>query len=366
MLASYAICSARSRGRSFSELEHPHRTCFQRDRDRIIHSAAFRRLEAKTQVYIGDSNDYYRTRLTHTIEVAQIARTIARTLAVNEDLAEAIALAHDLGHPPYGHAGEAVLNELMADYGGFEHNHQSLRTVDYLEHPYPSFRGLNLSYETRRGLAKHQTRYDHALATDEFEAGQASLEGQIADLADAIAYNSHDLDDAMACGFIGEEDLKPIRLYQRIREAFLRQFPDSHRFARQLRCAKAVIDTLVTDCLGETVRRLTQWQPQSPQDIAQAPDRMAALSTQSQEELAELEVFLLNRVYLQPRVRLAGERARLELSSLFEVFVADTSQLPIRYQQRLKEQGTHRVVCDYLAGMTDRFCQRVFQQLTGE
>jgi len=189
-LAVYAVFSADSASRRYPELEHPWRTCFQRDRDRVIHCSAFRRLDAKTQVFMDLSSDYYRTRLTHTIEVAQIARTMARILAVNEDLAESAALAHDLGHPPYGHCGESVLNELMADHGGFEHNRQSLRIVEYLEHPYPAFRGLNLTYETRLCLAKHQTNYDNPDELEEYGSGYAVLEGQIVDVADAVAYKS--------------------------------------------------------------------------------------------------------------------------------------------------------------------------------
>ena len=363
-LAAYAMASGESRLRRFDEPEHLYRTCFQRDRDRIIHSAAFRRLEAKTQVFLDPSSDYYRTRLTHTIEVAQIARTIARILYLNEDLAEAAALAHDLGHPPYGHCGETVLNELMAEHGGFEHNRQSLRIVEYLEHPYPAFRGLNLTYETRECLAKHETRYDSSDVPDEYGSGQAPLEGQIADLADAIAYNSHDLDDALACDLISEKDLAAVAIYKTVKSRITEQFPQAHRFARQLRCAKAVIDLLVADALEETARRLREAAPSSAEDVRRTPRKLVALSPAAHSQLTELEKFLGKRVYGHHLVTRAQEQAQRELRYLFGAFVATPSLLPQRYQQRLEEQGIHRVVCDYLAGMTDRYCHWCFEHPT--
>ena len=362
-LASYAVLASASRGRRYDEDEHPRRTCFQRDRDRVIHSAAFRRLEAKTQVFLGEKSDYCRTRLTHTIEVAQIARTMARILAVNEDLAEAVALAHDLGHGPYGHCGEAVLNELMAGHGGFEHNRQSLRLVEYLEHPYPKFRGLNLTFETRWCLAKHETRYDHPEETAEYGPGWAPLEGQIADLADAIAYNSHDLDDALACGLIEESDLADVVLYETARQSFERDFPATHRFARQLRCAKAIIDILITDAVEETGRRLQELKPRDVADVCQAEEKVVALSGRAAQQLAQLEEFLMERVYHHRQVVDDVRRAETQLRALFGAYLENPSLLPERYRQRFDEQGVHRVICDYLAGMTDRFCRQSYARL---
>jgi len=362
-LAPYAAAATDSRGRLYLEPEHEYRTCFQRDRDRIIHSAAFRRLEAKTQVFLDAASDYYRTRLTHTMEVAQIARTMARTLSLNEDLAEAAALAHDLGHPPYGHTGEAVLNELMSEHGGFEHNRQSLRIVEYLEHPYPAYRGLNLTYETRECLAKHQTRYDMPEPLDEFGAGFAPLEGQLADLADAIAYNSHDLDDALACGLIRESDLDSIAIYQKQKQQIEKQFPQAKRRARQLRCAKSIIDILVIDALTETSRRLEKLNPRCLDDIRHSEEKIIAHSQNGLALLNELEEFLMNQVYLNPEVEKAQQQARGELETLFQAYLHDPGLLPQRYQERLDDQGTPRVVCDYLAGMTDRFCRSQFEAL---
>ena len=363
-LASYAVAAADSRGRQHSEPEHEYRTCFQRDRDRIIHSAAFRRLEAKTQVFLDAASDYYRTRLTHTMEVAQIARTMARILSLNEDLAEAAALAHDVGHAPYGHSGETVLNELMAEHGGFEHNRQSLRTVEYLEHPYPSFRGLNLTYETRECLAKHETRYDTPEPSEEFDEGFAPLEGQVADLADAIAYNSHDLDDALACGLIQEDDLASIAIYQKQKQRIERQFPDAKRHARQLRCAKGIIDILVLDALEEAGRRLEKFNPRTLEDVRQGDTKIISPSQTGSTQLEELEKFLFARVYTHPRVRRAQQQARRELETLFQAYRHDPGLLPLRYHDRFDDQGLPRVICDYLAGMTDRFCHSRFEALS--
>ena len=362
-LAPYAQKAAQSRGRRHPEPQHPYRSCYQRDRDRVIHSAAFRRLEAKTQVFLDPASDYYRTRLTHTMEVAQIARTMARILSLNEDLAEATALAHDLGHSPYGHSGEAVLDELMAGKGGFEHNRQSLRIVEYLEHPYPSFRGLNLTYETRECLAKHETRYDQGQAAQEYQGGWAPLEGQLADLADAIAYNSHDLDDALAADLISEERLEQVEIYQILQSRVNQAFPHARRQARQLRCAKELIDILVIDALEEAQRRLTETRPGSVAQVREAPCKLITLSEKGSQQLVELELFLNETVYNHPQVRRAQGQARVELESLFNLYLKKPELLPIGYRRRLTEQIPHRVICDYLAGMTDRFCHSLYEQL---
>ena len=363
LLAPYAQAAADTQGRRHAEPQHPFRTCFQRDRDRVLHCAAFRRLEGKTQVFLDPESDYYRTRLTHTIEVAQITRTLARILGLNEDLAETVALAHDLGHPPFGHAGEMVLNRLMAGHAGFEHNRHGLRVIEYLEHPYPAFRGLNLTFETRQCLVKHRTAYDLPQPSDEYGTGQAPLEGQIADLADAIAYDSHDLDDALAAQLITEHDLAQVRIYQHLKEHFARQFPQAKRVARQLRCAKGLIDMLVTDALQETADRLEKHQPCCVDDVRRAAGPLADLSAERRQCVTELERFLLERVYKHPAVAQAQHRAQDQLEHLFTAYLQRPELLPDRYRQRLDEMGPHRVVCDYIAGMTDRFCLHLHHQL---
>ncbi len=361
-LAPFAVTCASSRGRTHDEAEHPLRTAFQRDRDRIIHSSAFRRLEAKTQVFVDRQEDYFRTRLTHTLEVAQIARTMARALAVNEDLAETVALAHDLGHPPYGHSGEAVLHRLMGGHGGFEHNAQSLRVVEYLEHPYPAFRGLNLSYETLECMAKHESRYDQPGLQDRFGRGQAPIEGQIADLADAIAYNSHDLDDALVSHIIKESDLQDIELYRKLRDEFQQRYPRTHEIARQIRCAKGLIDLLVTDALEEGTRRLQSHQPKSLDSVRAAPDKFICLSASVREGLDQLADFLMERVYHHPDVVASQKKAQGQIERLFDHFLREPGALPDRYRQRLDELGVHRVICDYIAGMTDRYCREHYEK----
>ena len=359
-LAACAISSSQSRGRVHPETEHPYRTCFQRDRDRVIHASAFRRLEAKTQVFFDPAEDYPRTRLTHTIEVAQIARTLARILNVNEDLAETAALAHDLGHPPYGHCGEAVLDELMADFGGFEHNAQSLRVVTWLEHPYPQFRGLNLTWEVRDCLAKHESRYDRPDLAEDYGAGNASLEGQIADLADSIAYNSHDLDDALFYHLITEDDMMQVPIYRLLKEQFDQDYPQAHQFARQLRCAKRLIDYFVSDVIDESTRRLETHLPEDAQAVRTCPVKCIALSAQGNEHLDLLAEFLFQKVYEHPDVTRAQQQSRRELQFLFKCFCDDPKKLPPRYAARINDQGRHRVICDYLAGMTDRFCHQLY------
>ena len=362
-LADYAVLSSDSPGRCFEEPEHKYRSCFQRDRDRILHSASFRRLEAKTQVFGDTGTDYFRTRLTHSIEVSQVARTLARALGVNEDLTEAAALAHDLGHPPYGHCGEAVLDELMKGFGGFEHNRQSLRVVDYLEHPYPNFRGLNLCFETRNCLAKHETRYDLPDILDEFGTGQNSLEGQIADLADSIAYDSHDLDDSLAAGLIKEEDLRDIELYEDVKEVVQELYPEAHKFARQLRCAKLIINQMVGDALENAEKNLIAIAPKTLQDIKNADRKIVVLSDSKQRKLRQLENFLYDRVYKHPTVAQARSRASEEIGFLFEQYVSYPALLPKRFRERLDEMSPERIACDYISGMTDRYCKENYRKI---
>jgi len=371
--APYAVTEANSHQRSFATAKHPYRDDFQRDRDRIIHSQAFRRLEGKTQVFMPGVNDNYRNRLTHSIEVAQIGRTIAKVLRVNETLTEAICLAHDIGHSPFGHAGEAVLNELMSEYGGFEHNRQALRIVDLIEHPYPDFAGLNLMFETRLGLALHSSPYDkpggdRGAEYEEFAdfAGfmNCSLEGQAADVADRIAYNCHDLEDGMRGGLISEAMLAEsgVELF-----ALAQQWVGAERigdsFIRNTRTAKAIIDILVSDCIRASEEKIRASGVSSPADVYCIGERLICLSEQAERMLCELERFLLENMYQSEQVgRVCGDIERW-LSGLFERLCEEPELMPRYFRGFIASQGLQRAVCDYIAGMTDRFCLAMYRRL---
>ena len=355
-LAPYAARAAEAR-REHREPEHDLRTAFARDRDRIIHCAAFRRLEAKTQVFPSRKTDHQRTRLTHTFEVAQIARSLARALGLNVDLAEAIALAHDLGHPPFGHTGERALAELMAACGGFEHNRHSLRVVEVLEHPYPDFRGLNLTYEVREGLARHGTDYDAPPPDPRFAHPQPSLEARVVDLADPIAYNSHDLDDAMAAGLIDETMLDGVHLWRRLHTETRRRFPDAHAIAQRQRTVKALIDWSVHDVLKESAARIQKANPRGLDDVRNAPHRLADFSPAGKAAIEQLQSFMLQRVYRHPLMLERDEKVREQIGRLFEAFVRRPELMPNRWSARIADQGPHRVACDYIAGMTDRYAE---------
>jgi len=362
-LAPYAVHEAAAGPRAHAEPPHPYRTCFQRDRDRIVHCTAFRRLDFKTQVFVPHEHDHYRTRMTHTLEVAQIARTLGRALRLNEDLIEAVALAHDLGHPPFGHAGEAVLDELMADHGRFEHNRQSLRVVDYLEHPYPQFRGLNLTAVVRECLAKHETRYDAPICREFDNALLPPLEGQIVEQADEIAYTSADLEDAMAAGWIGPGDVEALALWRLAWARAESADPEARPIHKRIRACKAVVAVLADDLLTATAAEIACLALDSPDAVRQAPRRCAAFSAEVSRALAEMHEFLMGRVYFHPANVRQDQQARKVIRGLFEAYVADASLLPQRYQRRIETDGLHRVVCDYLAGMTDRFCRRQYERI---
>ncbi len=364
-LSGCALRAADAGARAFAEPEHPYRTCYQRDRDRILHCSAFRRLDYKTQVFVPHEQDHYRTRLTHTLEVAQVARTLARALGANEDVAEAVALAHDLGHPPFGHAGEAVLNELMAEHGRFEHNRQTLRVVDVLEHPYPAFHGLNLTQGVRRCLAKHQTRYD-APAIQEFDDGLlAPLEGQLVDLADEIAYTSADLYDALATGWVHLDQLQELQLWRRAWARTEQAIPAAHEAHKRIRTCAAVLSILVDECLAETKRRIARMNLRTPADVQSAPRRCAAFGEGLAHTLEELQQFLLECVYRHPLARAHQGQARKIISELFQAYLGSPALLPARYRERIEEHGLHRTVCDYVAGMTDRFCRAERARIAG-
>ena len=352
-LAACASREADSGGRRHGEPDHPYRTCFQRDRDRIVHCSAFRRLDFKTQVFVPHEHDHFRTRLTHTLEVAQVGRTIGRALRLNEDLIEAVALAHDLGHPPFGHSGEYALDALMAGAGGFEHNRQSLRVVDYLEHPYPGFRGLNLTQVVRECLATHQTRYDTP-AAEEFDANAPGpLEGQVVDVADEIAYTAADLDDALAAGWITTDDLVDLEIWRAAWSAAEADYGDARWIHKRIRARVTILSMMVDDVVAETARRVAAIGPAV--NVRQA-ERCAGFSGDVGRQVAALQEFLLRRVYEHPTGLAHSQAARETIAALFEHLVRCPEDLPDRYRGRVAEQGTHRVVCDYIAGMTDRFC----------
>ncbi|MCF7955710.1 MAG: deoxyguanosinetriphosphate triphosphohydrolase [Phycisphaerae bacterium] len=353
-LSSFAVTVARSGGRRFPTAPHPYRTDFDRDRDRVIHSQAFRRLEGKTQVFTPGINDSYRNRLTHSIEVAQIGRTIARALDLNESLTEAICLAHDIGHSPFGHTGESVLNKLTEDVGGFEHNSQALRIVDLLEHPYPGFQGLNLMYETRLGLAKHSSPYDKS-AAGEFKELQSSLEGQIADVADRIAYNCHDLEDGLRSKLINEEQLKEIALFRQAREKIGAENIQDYTL-RRISTAKTVIDILVSDAIEASRAAVKQSQVKTPQDVYGHPTRLILVSDAADKNLRQLEEFLLENIYLSSTLRQTAKKIDQWLSELFAKIVKQPDIMPPYFRKFIPDQGLERTVCDYISGMTDRFC----------
>jgi len=353
-LAPFAVKSAESRGRLHPEPEHPYRTCFQRDRDRIVHSRAFRRLEYKTQVFLYHEGDHYRNRLTHTLEAGQISRTIARVLRLNEELAEAVALAHDLGHTPFGHAGERVLDELMRQEGGFDHNRQSLRIVDLLEDHYPGFRGLNLSYETREGILKHGCHWEHPVPVPEATA-QPGLEAQVADVADEIAYTNHDLDDGLRSKLLDSEQLEEVTLWREARaEVFARMGEVAPRVQRA-QVIVALINRLVTDLVESTPPRAAEAGVGSVGDVRVMTRRLISFSPEIEKGKRELKRFLDRELYHHPHVVRVSEKAAGILGDLFHCYREDSNQLPEHVRTRLPVDGQARAIADYVAGMTDRF-----------
>lgn len=361
-LAPYALLSSQSRGRQHPEDEPRYRTAFQRDRDRIVHSAAFRLLEYKTQVFVNDEGDYYRTRLTHTLEVAQIGRTLARALALNEALVETICLAHDLGHPPFGHAGEGVLNALMTDYGGFNHNHQSYRVVTELEDRYPDWRGLNLTYETLEGIAKHETEYDLKGITGFDATTRGSLEAQIANVSDELAYNAHDLDDGLQADLIVPAQLQELEIWQLMCDRLGWEGAQideisRHRFIREL------IGIQIDDVLETTTAKLTEYQPKTPQDVQRLPVNIVTHSPRIQALNRALKDFLYQNMYRHFRIVRMAKRAERFINEIFTSYTAEPRQLPKRYQTRLESESLHRVVADYIASMTDRSALLEYRRL---
>ena len=364
-LAPYAVCEANSRGRQIAEPAPLARCEFQRDRDRIVHCTAFRRLEYKTQVFVNHEGDLFRTRLTHSIEVAQITRSIARALHLNEDLAEAVALSHDLGHTPFGHAGQEALNTCMKDFGGFEHNLQSLRTVDVLEESYAEFNGLNLLHETREGILKHCS-HKNAEGLGEIgrrflEGQQPSLEAQLANLADEIAYNNHDIDDGLRSGLITLEQLDAVPIFARNRQIVERAYPGLAGRRLIHETIRRMINLMAVDLIDRTRANILEAQVGSLDDVRRAP-RLVAYSAELLPELRVLKGFLRENLYHHYQVLRMTDKARRIIQDLFAAFMNDPRLLPPQYQQMARSDKP-RAIADYIAGMTDRYAMKEHRRL---
>lgn len=365
-LATYALKSGESRGRIYDEPKHPYRTEFQRDRDRIVHSTAFRRLQYKTQVFVNHEGDHYRTRLTHTMEVAIIARSIARALRANEDLTEAIALAHDLGHTPFGHSGEEALNELLKEYGGFEHNRQCLRVVDLLERRYPAFPGLNLTYELREGLLKHKTDYDHPQIPDDLKNGPGpSIECQIVNFADEIAYNCHDIDDGLSSRVLDFGQLRGSELCKRNLQKLEKEYPGIETSVLRRILVRNLIDQLVTDLVNTSKNRLEKHRNLSAAELREMNFEALSFSPGMKSLNFELKKFLAENLYRHPRMIRNAQRAKEILKFLFEKYLDDPDLIPGHFKRRLKHEPLYMIVADYIAGMTDRFADTEFKKIEG-
>jgi dGTPase len=368
-LAPFAQKSCDSRGRKFPEPSHAYRTEFQRDRARIIHSRAFRRMEYKTQVFLNGTGDHLRTRLTHSIEVASISRTIARALGLNEDLAETIALAHDLGHAPFGHSGEEMLAECMRDHGGFDHNRQSVRVVELLEDTYPNFPGLNLTFEVREGLRKHGAFHE----MDELTGPRThttlrsyrcpSLEAQVADLADEITYYSHDLDDAVDFEILNGAQLEQNEVWRRSLRAVLTRYPDAREPELHKLIIRDIIDTEVRDLVSTSAKSIADAGVQSADEARQQPVPLIRYSDDFFQANRDLRKFLYQNVYYDPRVSEVNRHACEMLRQVFQAYLADPDKLGETAARRIETEGLHRTVCDYIAGMTDRYLMEEHERI---
>ena len=355
-LAPFAQLSSHTRGRRHAEEPPLWRTHYQRDRDRIIHSRAFRRLEYKTQVFLNGTADHLRTRLTHTIEVAAIARNLASALRLNSDLAEAIALAHDLGHSPFGHKGEMVLNRLMRGHGGFEHNRQSLRIVELLEQKYPAFSGLNLSWEVLEGLAKHETAFDCPAGKMGFRARQPALEAQVANLADEITYSSHDLDDGLDAGLLSETELsRNVRIWAEAARRVKQEFGQPPAESRRYFTIRTIIDAQIADVIATSERLITAAKVQSADDVRRQARPLIRYSPERRQLNRELRAYLYKHLYYNPVVNEPHLRARQMLRDMFQYCLAHPKEIGDHARRRIRKDGLQRAVCDYLSGMTDRY-----------
>lgn len=361
-LAPWALRARDSQGRNTPEPGHAFRTAFQRDRDRIIHSTAFRRLEYKTQVFVFHEGDHFRNRLTHTIEGGQITRSMARALRVNEDLAEAVVLAHDLGHPPFGHAGERVLDELLVDEGGFDHNRQTLRIVDWLEERYPHTRGLNLTHETREGLCKHGADWPHPVPLPRL-LRRPSLEAQVADRADEIAYVNHDLDDGLRSGLLTVAQLAEAPLWSEVRAQVEATMPEAGGRVQRAQTVGGLINFLVTDLIEATAARLVALEPASVDAVRNHSEPLVAFSPEVADRFVSLKGFLFDHLYDHPQVADINRRAEEVLSELYRMWIAAPERLPESVRRRFAKEGEARAIADYIAGMTDRFAQSEYARL---
>ncbi len=357
-LAPYAVKSSETQGRRYPEKEHDLRTPFQRDRDRIIHSTAFRRLQYKTQVFVNHEGDHYRTRLTHTIETCQISRSIARVLGLNEDLVEAIALAHDLGHGPFGHAGEWALQELMKDHGGFEHNVQGLRILENLEDSYPDFPGLNLCYETLEGVKKHPEHF-----YEDRSVRFHSLEADLVDLADEIAYNSHDLDDGLRSGLITEAQVENLELWRHSLDYIRGKYPKIAPHQRIRLTIRLTINFLANDVVEHTLREIERLSVRSLQDLQAVKRPVVCFSELVRKQQAELKRFLHKNLYQHVHVLQMTEKGQRFLKALFEIYLRKPGLLPADVCKRAESEGIQRSICDYIAGMTDRYATEEYKRL---
>ncbi len=361
-LAPWAVKSGDSRGRQHREREHPYRTRFQRDRDRVIHTSAFRRLEYKTQVFVYHEGDYYRTRLTHSLEVAQITRSICKSLRLNEDLAEAVALSHDLGHPPFGHTGQDVLNELMKDHGGFEHNRQSLRIVKLLEKRYPEFDGLNLTWEVLEGISKRVQDDDNPLLALK-GSRHPSLEAQVVDCADGIAYNAHDLDDGITSDLLDVEQLRGVALWRENEKILDETYSKLDFKMKKYQIVRRIINDLITDFRQATEKNLKKHKVKTADDVRVAPARVAGFSPAMDRKNRELKRFLYQNMYKHRRVRRMEFKARLYLTELFMAYRSMPELLPEPVGGLGQQGGLERRICDYVSGMTDRYAIEEYKQL---
>lgn len=367
-LADYACKSSESEGRAIKENPSSARTEFQRDRDRIIHSSAFRRLEYKTQVFVNHEGDLFRTRLTHTLEVAQIARTAASRLSINPDLTESIALAHDLGHTPFGHAGQTALDQCMQDFGGFEHNLQSLRIVDILEEQYPLFDGLNLTWETREGILKHCSK-ENALKLGRLgerflKKEQSSLEAQLVNIADAIAYSTHDIDDGLRVGYLEESGLQAnVPLYERFSKEVKRQYPLISARRQQKEIVRRIIGYMVDDLVSTSEANIKQAAPKSVEDVRKQPAPLISFSEPAKEQMRILKAYLMAHLYRHYKVQRVMCKSAGLITSLFEAFSERPFLLPPSHQNKIEKFGKERVVADYIAGMTDRYAAIEYERV---
>jgi dGTPase len=362
-LAPYAMRTARSKGRKHPEPPHPYRSLYQRDRDRIVHSTAFRRLMHKTQVLVNQAGDYHRTRLTHTLEVTQISRTIARELGLNEDLTEAVALLHDLGHPPFGHAGESALDGCMRGHGGYEHNRHGLRLVEVLEYRYPDFPGLNLSWEVLEAQAMHSKQPDAPEVKGYLGVGQPLLEAQVVDAADSLAYDCHDVDDALSVGLITLPQLDDVPFWRLAVERARAEHPTIRPEQFQPTVVRKLIDLQVVDLLKTAEANLRAERIGTVEEVRRCPRLLVGPSAEIKNLKAGLEAFLHEHVYRHYRVMRMAHKGQRLLTQLFAEFCAHRRQLPTRYQERASQAGLEQTVCDYLAGMTDRYAQDEYLRL---